>query len=60
MAMAMFPWSEFDAGIPDLFVEEAVIHGVEDFAVHDFFELLQVDNETGAGSTSPFTVTSSV
>ena len=33
----------------DLFVEEAVVHGVEDFAVHDLFELLEIDDEAGAG-----------
>jgi hypothetical protein len=32
----------------DLFVEEAMVHGVEDFAVHDFFKLLEVDDESGA------------
>jgi hypothetical protein len=26
-----------------------VIHGVEHFVVHDFFELLEVDDEAGAG-----------
>jgi hypothetical protein len=26
-----------------------VVHGVEHFAVHDFFELLEVDDEAGAG-----------
>src|SRR5215469_2575021 len=31
-----------------LFVQKAVIHGVEDFAMHDFFELLEVDDESGA------------
>ena len=25
-----------------------MVHGVEHFAVHDFFQLLQVDDETGA------------
>ena len=25
-----------------------MVHGVEDFAVHDFFELLEIDNESGA------------
>ena len=24
----------------NFFIQEAVVHGVEDFAVHDFFELL--------------------
>src|SRR5258708_16606979 len=33
----------------DLFVEEAMVHGVEDLAVHDFFELLEVNHEAGAG-----------
>ncbi len=32
----------------DLFVEEAVVHGVEHFAVHDFFELFEIDDEAGA------------
>ena len=32
----------------NLFVEEAVIHGVENFAVHDFFELFEIDYEAGA------------
>ena len=26
-----------------------MVHRVEDFAVHDFFELFQIDDETGAG-----------
>src|SRR6202522_4330270 len=26
-----------------------MVHGVEDFAVHHFFELLEVDDEAGAG-----------
>ncbi len=33
----------------DFFVQEAVVHGVEDFAVHDFFELLEIDDKAGAG-----------
>ena len=32
----------------DFFVEEAVVHGVEDFAVHDFLELFEIDDEAGA------------
>src|SRR5208282_1277053 len=32
----------------DLFVEEAMVHGIEDLAVHDVFESLEVDNEAGA------------
>ena len=31
------------------FVEEAVVHGVEHFVVHHFFELLEIDDEAGAG-----------
>ena len=50
MAMAMFSvvgiWCE---EFGDFFVQEAMVHGVEDFAVHDFFELLEVDDEAGAG-----------
>ena len=33
----------------DFFVEKAVVHGIEDFAVHDFFELFEIDDEAGAG-----------
>src|SRR5437588_303007 len=32
----------------DLFVQEAVIHGVENFAVENVFELLEVHHKTGA------------
>ena len=50
MAMAIFSvvgmrCEEFG----DFFVEEAVVHGVEHFAVHDFFELFEIDDEAGAG-----------
>ncbi len=31
------------------FVQEAMVHGIEDLAVHGFFELLQVNHEAGAG-----------
>ena len=33
----------------DFFVEEAVVHGIEDLALHDFLELLEIDDEAGAG-----------
>jgi hypothetical protein len=32
----------------DFFVEEAVVHCVEHFAVHSFFELLEINYKTGA------------
>jgi hypothetical protein len=32
----------------DFFVQEAMVHGVEHFAVHGFFELLEIYHETGA------------
>ena len=31
-----------------LFVQKAVVHGVEDFALHDVFELLEIDHEARA------------
>ena len=31
----------------DFLVQEAVVHGIEDFAVHDFFQLLQDNDESG-------------
>src|ERR1700722_10566777 len=31
------------------FVQEAMVHGVEHFAMHDFLELLEIDDEAGAG-----------
>src|SRR5712692_29238 len=33
----------------DFLVQEAVIHRVENFARHDFFELLEIDDKAGAG-----------
>src|SRR5438445_1215191 len=33
----------------DFFVQEAVVHGIEHFAVHGFLELLEVNHEAGAG-----------
>src|SRR5882762_4692833 len=38
----------------DFFVEKAVVEGVEDFAVHEVFEFLQVDDEAGGGVYFPF------
>src|SRR5437899_9454938 len=32
----------------DLLVEESVVHGVKDFARHDFFQLLEVDDKARA------------
>ena len=54
MAMARFsvvgnPVQKFG----DFLVQEAMVHGVEDFAVHDFFELLEVDDEAGARDRLP-------
>src|ERR1022692_3187995 len=33
----------------NFFVQEAVVHGIEDFAVHHFLELLEIDDEAGTG-----------
>src|SRR5882762_10181010 len=38
----------------DFFVQKAVVEGVEDFAVHEVFELFQVDDEAGGGVHFPF------
>ena len=32
----------------NFFIQKAVVHGVQDFAVQNFFELLQIDDEAGA------------
>ena len=32
----------------NFFVQKAMVHSVEDFAVHGFFELLKIDHESGA------------
>jgi len=32
----------------NFFVQEAVVHGIEYFVVHDFFQLFQIDDEPGA------------
>ena len=32
----------------NFFIQEAVVHGIEDFAVHDFFEPFEIDHEAGA------------
>src|SRR6266851_1233966 len=38
----------------DFFVQKAVVEGVEDLAVHEVFELFQVDDEAGGGVDFPF------
>ena len=38
----------FREKLGDLFVEEAVVHRVKDFAVHHFLELFEVDDEARA------------
>ncbi len=38
----------------DFLIEEAMVHGVEDLTVHDIFELLEVDDEAGAGVNFAF------
>src|ERR1022692_1857723 len=45
----VFRGGDFVQELRYLFIEETVVHGVEHFAVDDFFELLEVDYETGAG-----------
>src|SRR5258708_2023370 len=38
----------------NFFVQKAVVEGVEHFAVHEVFELFQVDDEAGGGVDFPF------
>ena len=36
------------------FVEEAVVHGVEDLAMHDLLELAEINNKAGSRVDFPF------
>ena len=49
MAMARFSVVGIRSGkFRHLFVQEAVVHGVQHLAVQDFLQLLEVDHEAGA------------